>query len=77
VVYAAGTSTITVDTVPDFDTWVDQNSVVYDSTIAAVTLNAMVLGDPCECAIAGPASVQAPATGSVTANYMAAGDAPM
>jgi hypothetical protein len=72
---AADTSIITVDTVPDFDTWVDQNSVVYDSTIAAVTLNALVLGDPCECAIAGPASVQAPKTGSVTENYMAAGDA--
>ncbi len=72
---AAGTATITVDNVPDFDTWVDQHSVVYDSTIAAVTLNARVLGDPCECAIAGPATVQAPETASVTAHYMAAGDA--
>jgi cysteine-rich repeat protein len=41
-----GSSVITIDTIPEFDTWVNQASYVWDSTIAATTINVTVTGEP-------------------------------
>jgi len=67
--------TVTVGTVPDFDTFVAQDFTVYDSTITDATLTITVLADPCECSIAGPATVNADPINPVTAQYTASGDA--
>jgi hypothetical protein len=68
-----GYSTIIIDTVPDFDTWVAQNFTVYDSTIDAAVIAATVIDDgPCYCLITGPIEVQAHVSGDpVTATYTA------
>ena len=39
---AAGSATLTIDTVPDFDTWIAQDFTVYDSTIDATTIDVTV-----------------------------------
>jgi hypothetical protein len=46
---APGSSIITIDTIPDFDTWVNAVSTVWDSSIAAATINATVGGGEPVC----------------------------
>jgi hypothetical protein len=41
-----GSSTLTIDTVPDFDTWVAQDYTVYDPTIDPAIINVTVGGGP-------------------------------
>jgi hypothetical protein len=72
---AAGTANLCVDTVPDFDTWVAQDSTLYDPNIDGDCIAVTVLGDPCECSITGPAVVSADPINPVTAQYTASGDA--
>ena len=69
----AGTATIRIDTVPDFDTWMAQDFTVYDPTIDAAVISVSVCPCPCECGIAsGPFEVQANVSGDpVTAIYTA------
>jgi hypothetical protein len=70
---AYGYSTITIDTVPDFDTWVAKDFTVYDPTIDAAVIEVSV-SDPgsCACFIAGPIQLQAHVSGDpVTATYTA------
>jgi len=68
-----GTATITIDTVPDFDTWIAQDFTVYDPTIDAAVISVSVCPCPCECGISsGPFEVQANVSGDpVTAIYTA------
>jgi hypothetical protein len=42
----AGSSALTIDTVPDFDTWVAQDSTVHDPTIDPAFINVNVSGGP-------------------------------
>jgi hypothetical protein len=72
---AAGTANLCVDSVPDFDTWVNQLSTVYDPNIDGDCIAVTVQGDPCECSITGPAIVQGLEVDDAVADYNAAGDA--
>jgi hypothetical protein len=55
-----GSSTITIDTDPQWDTWVAQDLTIYDPTIDSAVV-AVEVGyiPPCECYIDGPISVRA------------------
>jgi hypothetical protein len=46
---AAGSSVITIDTIPGFDTWVNLAGTIFDPSIAAVTINATVGGEEPVC----------------------------
>ncbi len=78
----AGTASIRIDTVPDFDTWIGcfdwpcTDSTVYDPTIDAAVISVSVCPCPCECGISsGPFEVQANISGDpVTAIYTAGED---
>jgi hypothetical protein len=71
---AEGISTITIDTVPEMDTWVAQDLTVYDPTIDADIIEARVWGDPCECVMDGPLSVRASGLTPRYAQYTAIPD---
>jgi hypothetical protein len=71
---AVGSSTITIDTVPEWDTWVAQDFTVYDPTIDPDVIDARVWGDPCECVIDGPISVRASGLMPRSAQYTAIPD---
>ena len=71
---AMGSSTITIDTIPELDTWVAQDFTVYDPTIDADIIEARVLGVPCECVIDGPISVRASGLRPSYAQYTAIPD---
>jgi hypothetical protein len=72
---AAGSSTITIDTVPDFDTWVNQLLTVFDPFINPAVITVTGTGLACACDINGPAEVAADDINPVTAQYSAAGNA--
>ncbi len=72
---AAGSSTITIDTVPDFDTWVNQVGTVFDPYINSAVITITGVGQVCQCGINGPAEVTADDVNPVTAQYSAAGNA--
>jgi hypothetical protein len=69
----AGDAYLSIDTVPDYDTWVAKDFTVYDSTIDAAVISVRVCDCPCECGMAsGPFEVQANVSGDpVTAIYTA------
>jgi hypothetical protein len=71
---ALGSSTITIDTIPEWDTWVAQDFTVYDSTIDPEVIEAHVWGNPCECVMDGPLRVRASALHATQAQYTAIPD---
>ena len=68
-----GTANLCVDTIPDFATWV--NEIERDPYIDGDCVAVQVVGDPCECSIAGPATIEGDALNPVTQQYTASGDA--
>ncbi len=70
----AGTATIVIDTVPDFDTWVAQDATVYDPYIDPAVIAVASIPMPCECNITGPSVIMASGTEEVTVQYTANGN---
>jgi hypothetical protein len=71
---SGGMATITIDTVPGFDTWVAQDFTVYDPYIDPAVITVTSIPMPCECTITGPAVIQASHLEAVTVQYSASGN---